>query len=97
MLIADSSMMITAGIDIGSITTKAAVIADGKILGTRVIFTGYNTEMAGGRVYEELLRDICLEKTAVRRVISTGYGRNSVKFVNKAMTEIICHGTGAII
>jgi (R)-2-hydroxyacyl-CoA dehydratese activating ATPase len=88
-------MMITAGIDIGSITTKAAVIADGKILGTRVIFTGYNTETAGGKVYEELLRDLCLEKTAVRRVISTGYGRNSVKFVNKAMTEIICHGTGA--
>jgi predicted CoA-substrate-specific enzyme activase len=27
--------------------------------------------------------------------VSTGYGRNSVKFMDKAMTEIICHGAGA--
>ncbi len=87
--------MFTAGIDVGSITTKAAVLADGQILGTRVIFTGYNAETAGMKVYEELLEDLGLEKSAVSRVVSTGYGRRSVKFVDKAMTEIICHGTGA--
>ncbi len=87
--------MITAGIDVGSITTKAAVLADGKILGTRVIFTGYNSEAAGGKVYEELLEEIRLERSAVSRVVSTGYGRRSVKFMDKSLTEIICHGTGA--
>jgi predicted CoA-substrate-specific enzyme activase len=87
--------MITAGIDIGSITTKAAVMAEGKILGTRVIFTGYNAEQAGTKVYEELLKELGTEKSDVRRVVSTGYGRNSVKFMDKAMTEIICHGAGA--
>ena len=87
--------MITAGIDIGSITTKAAVMADGKLLGTRVIFTGYNSEAAGRRVFEELLDELRLDPSAVRKIISTGYGRNSVTFVNKSMTEIICHGAGA--
>jgi (R)-2-hydroxyacyl-CoA dehydratese activating ATPase len=87
--------MITAGIDIGSITTKAAVMAGGKILGTKVIFTGYNAEQAGTKVYEELLKELGIEKSDVRRVVSTGYGRNSVKFMDKAMTEIICHGAGA--
>jgi len=87
--------MITAGIDVGSITTKAAILADRKVFGTRVIFTGYNAETAGRKVYEELLEEIGLEKSAVSRVVSTGYGRRSVKFVDKAMTEIICHGTGA--
>jgi predicted CoA-substrate-specific enzyme activase len=87
--------MITAGIDIGSITTKAAVMAEGKISGTRVIFTGYNAEQAGTKVYEELLKELGIEKFDVRRVVSTGYGRNSVKFMDKAMTEIICHGAGA--
>jgi len=43
-------MMLTAGIDIGSISTKAAVLADGKLLGSRVIFTGYNSEAAGKKV-----------------------------------------------
>lgn len=87
--------MITAGIDIGSITTKAAVMAEGKIRGTRVIFTGYNAEQAGTNVYEELLTELGIEKSGVRSVVSTGYGRNSVKFMDKAMTEIICHGAGA--
>jgi predicted CoA-substrate-specific enzyme activase len=87
--------MITAGIDIGSITTKAAVIAEGQIRGTRVIFTGYNAEQAGTKVYEELLKELGIEKSDIRSVVSTGYGRNSVKFMDKAMTEIICHGAGA--
>ena len=87
--------MITAGIDIGSISTKAAVLSDGKLLGTRLIFTGYNAEAAGRTVFEELLKDLGLERQAVRRLISTGYGRNSVKFVDKAVTEITCHGAGA--
>jgi predicted CoA-substrate-specific enzyme activase len=87
--------MITAGIDIGSISTKAAVMAEGKLLGSRVIFTGYNSELAGKKVFEDLLSELGLEAPAIRRIVSTGYGRNSVKFVNKAMTEIICHGAGA--
>ncbi|MBU2234976.1 MAG: hypothetical protein KKE49_04955, partial [Proteobacteria bacterium] len=39
----------TAGIDIGSITAKAAILRDGAFLGTKVIFTGYNAEGAGRR------------------------------------------------
>ncbi|MGC9977173.1 MAG: acyl-CoA dehydratase activase [Syntrophales bacterium] len=88
-------MMITVGIDIGSITTKAAVMADGQIRGTKVIFTGYNAQQAGTKVYEELLKQLGIKKSDVSKVVSTGYGRNSVKFMDKAMTEIICHGAGA--
>ena len=33
-------MSLTAGIDIGSITAKAAILRDGAFLGTKVIFTG---------------------------------------------------------
>jgi len=87
--------MITVGIDIGSITTKAAVMADGQIRGTKVIFTGYNAQQAGTKVYEELLKQLGIKKSDVSKVVSTGYGRNSVKFMDKAMTEIICHGAGA--
>lgn len=87
--------MRTAGIDIGSITAKATVLEDGRILGTKVIFTGYNVELAARKVYEELLASLGIESSSVNRIISTGYGRNSVPFADKAMTEIICHGAGA--
>jgi predicted CoA-substrate-specific enzyme activase len=87
--------MITAGIDIGSISTKAAVLSDGKLLGTKIIFTGYNAEQAGNDVYDNLLSELGLSRESISTVVSTGYGRNSVKFTAKSITEISCHGAGA--
>ncbi len=87
--------MITAGIDIGSISTKAAILSDGKLLGTKIIFTGYNAEQAGLDVYDSLLSDLGLTRDSIASVVSTGYGRNSVKFAAKSITEISCHGAGA--
>ncbi|MBN2397267.1 MAG: 2-hydroxyglutaryl-CoA dehydratase [Deltaproteobacteria bacterium] len=87
--------MITAGIDIGSITAKAAVLSDGKILGTKIGFTGYNARQAGQTVYDDLLRELGMDAPSIERIVSTGYGRNSVAFADKAVTEIICHGAGA--
>jgi predicted CoA-substrate-specific enzyme activase len=87
--------MIYAGIDIGSITAKAALIKDDKLLGTRVIPTGYDPSNAGIKVFETLLCKLKLSKNDVETIISTGYGRTNVEFADKAMTEIICHGAGA--
>lgn len=87
--------MITSGIDIGSITAKCAILNEKNILGTRVIFTGYSAENAGVRVFEELLAELGMEASQVEKTVSTGYGRNSVKFSNKAVTEITCHAAGA--
>jgi len=83
----------TAGIDIGSITAKAAIMEDGQLLGTKVGFTGYNAEQAGQRIFDELRNELGI--VAVDKIVSTGYGRNMVKFADKAVTEIICHAAGA--
>lgn len=87
--------MQTAGIDIGSITAKAALFAEKKIIATKVVFTGYNAEAAGLKVYEEVLKEAGIDKSAVKKIVSTGYGRNSVKFADKSYTEIMCHAAGA--
>jgi (R)-2-hydroxyacyl-CoA dehydratese activating ATPase len=87
--------MRTVGIDIGSITAKAAIIEEGKLLGTKIIFTGYNAEAAGKRVYEDLLNELGLVTTAIDKIVSTGYGRNSVGFADKSFTEIMAHAAGA--
>jgi predicted CoA-substrate-specific enzyme activase len=87
--------MRTAGIDIGSITAKAAIVEDGKILGTKIIFTGYNAEAAGLKVYEDLLSESGLDTSSISKIVSTGYGRNSVKFSDKTFTEIMAHAAGA--
>ena len=87
--------MITAGIDIGSITAKAAIVEDGRFLASKVMFTGYNAEAAGSKVYEDLLAQAGMDRSAVSKIVSTGYGRNSVKFADKTFTEIMAHAAGA--
>lgn len=89
--------MRTAGIDIGSITAKAAIVEDGGILGTKIIFTGYNSEAAGVKVYEDLLSESGLNTSSIAKIVSTGYGRNSVKFADKTFTEIMAHAAGAYL
>ena len=88
-------MALQAGIDIGSNTAKAAVMEDGRLLGTLVIAAGYNAEAAGRRVLAELLASLGLAQTDMARVIATGYGRKSVTGADKAATELICHAAGA--
>ncbi len=87
--------MITAGIDIGSISTKAVLFKDGEILAQRVIFTGYNAEAAGKTVLAEALAQAQLEAASLERIVATGYGRKSVSFAARSVTEIACHAAGA--
>ena len=87
--------MICAGIDIGSITAKAALVRDQELVDTLVIKTGYDHVKAGERVFEQLLKKTGVGREKVCAVVATGYGRASVGFADKAMTEILCHGTGA--
>ncbi len=87
--------MIYAGIDIGSNTAKAALIKNDQLFDTHVISTGYNPLKAGRKVFNSLLKKTEISKTDITAIVSTGYGRASIDFADKTMTEIICHGVGA--
>lgn len=87
--------MITCGIDVGSITTKAALAKDGQVIADTVVFTGYNARLAGEKVFNEILKQSGLTRTSIDSLIATGYGRNSLDFADKAITEITCHAAGA--
>jgi predicted CoA-substrate-specific enzyme activase len=86
--------MLTVGIDIGSITAKAAVFDGGKLLGQKVQPTGYNAEKAGRKVFEEILAELKIDSKSINNIIATGYGRKSVTFADRAITEITCHAAG---
>jgi predicted CoA-substrate-specific enzyme activase len=86
--------MIFVGIDIGSITTKAAVVDDTQLKDVKVIPTGFNPRLAGEEVFETILCGLGLNPSTVSGVVATGYGRKSLAFVQKAVTEITCHAAG---
>ena len=87
--------MLTVGIDVGSITAKAAVVEDGKVIADKLILTGYNARLAGEHVFESIIQGLGIEASAIDKIIATGYGRNSVTMADRAVTEITCHAMGA--
>ncbi len=86
--------MITLGIDIGSLTAKGVLYDGQNIVEKHLIPVGYNSRKAGEKLREELLQKAGLQQDDIGRVVSTGYGRNSIDFADRAVTEIICHGKG---
>lgn len=86
--------MLTLGIDIGSITTKAALMRDGALAGTRIGFTGYQMSRAWRQVVDELTGEMGISFSEIDRIVSTGYGRAGVDAAHKTITEITCHAAG---
>ena len=83
------------GIDIGSTAAKAAVLDDSGLACTVVVPTGFNGVDAAMRLADEL-RERGIDPTMCdASVVATGYGRVSVPYAGKAVTEITCHGRGA--
>jgi predicted CoA-substrate-specific enzyme activase len=89
-------MIVTAGIDVGSTYTKAAVMAaDGVLLGTAMIPTGFRLEAAAEDVFERALHAAGLARDDVAYVIGTGHGRYQVPFRDLNVTDLTAQARGA--
>ncbi|MFQ5676187.1 MAG: acyl-CoA dehydratase activase [bacterium] len=91
-------MAYTAGVDVGSTQTKAVLINENKeIVARALIDTGANVTAAAQKAFNKTLEAAQLDdERQVEYVIGTGYGRYKVTFGNKQVTEISCHGRGAV-
>jgi len=84
-----------AGLDIGAVTTKAAIIDSGKrLVASSVRRTTADLEGSAILVYEEALKRSGLAPEGIRWVTATGFGRKSVSFAQETVTEISCHSRG---
>lgn len=90
-------MSYAAGVDVGSTQTKAVIIdEDRKIVSRSLIDTGANVVKAAENVYLEALKNSGVQEEEIEFVVGTGYGRYRVTFGNTQVTEISCHGRGAV-
>ena len=86
-----------AGVDVGSTQTKAAIINEcGNLVGRALIDTGANVVRAAEQAYEQALANAGLGEMEIGFVVGTGYGRYRVTFGDAQVTEISCHGRGAV-
>ena len=86
----------SAGIDIGAITAKVAILSDDQeLVASVVVPAGYNRLAAAEQVLAMALERAGLERSDLARVAATGYGRVQVPDADRMVTEITCHARGA--
>ena len=88
--------MITAGCDIGSLTAKAVILKDGKILASEVVLASAQPEKSAMEVMARALEKAGIKMEDITYCVGTGYGRKHIPFMNAAESEIACHARGAV-
>jgi len=87
--------IITAGVDVGSVGSKAVIMTDGDLYSSSVMRTGSNSPDSAKKVMDWAMEGTGLKLTDLKYIVGTGYGRVNVPMANKAITEIACHAKGA--
>lgn len=87
--------LITAGVDVGSVGSKAAIMIDGDIYAWGIMRTGSNSPESATKALNWALEGTGLSVSDLKYIVGTGYGRVNVPMANKAITEIACHAKGA--
>ncbi len=86
---------ITAGIDVGSVSSQAVIMADGKMYAYGNMRTGSNSPDSAKNALEFALARTDMPQTGIHYCIGTGYGRVNVPMADRSVTEIACHAKGA--
>ncbi len=90
-----SANIISCGIDVGSVSSKAVVMLDGMLYAYSIVRTGINSSESAKKAFIPIEERTGLKLSDCNFIVGTGYGRVNVTFANKAITEIACHGKGA--
>lgn len=87
--------LITAGVDVGSTSSQAVIMVDGKLYAYSTMRTGSDSPGSALKAMNWAMEGTGLTLQDINFAVGTGYGRVNVPFANKAVTEIACHARGA--
>lgn len=87
--------IISAGVDVGSVSSQAVVLVDGKLFSYSNFRTGSDSPESAQKVIDKALEETGLSQDKIHYTVGTGYGRVNVPFAKRAITEIACHARGA--
>ncbi|MFC1822662.1 benzoyl-CoA reductase, bzd-type, subunit Q [Thermodesulfobacteriota bacterium] len=86
---------VTVGIDVGSVSSQAVVMTDGRIYAYGNMRTGSNSPDSARNALDFALEVTDMTEDRMDYCIGTGYGRVNVPFADRSITEIACHARGA--
>jgi len=88
------SETITAGVDVGSVSSQAVIMVDGKLFAYSNTRTGSDSPNSARKAMDWALEDTGMKLDDIHYIVGTGYGRVNVPFAHRAITEIACHARG---
>ncbi len=80
--------MITLGIDIGSTTSKAVLMEDGKTVPAKNIVPLGTGTSGAQTVFDNVLKMAGITPDKIDYALSTGYGRYSFEFAKRQISEV---------
>src|SRR4030042_4709414 len=87
--------IVTAGVDVGSVSTQAVIMVDGKLYAYGNMRTGSNSPDSANKAMNWALEGTGMTLKDIHYCVGTGYGRVNVPMAKKTITEIACHAMGA--
>ncbi len=87
--------IITVGIDVGSVSSQACIMTDGRIFAYANMRTGFDSPDSARNALNFALEATDMPKDRMDYCVGTGYGRVNVPFADRSVTEIACHARGA--
>ena len=87
--------LITLGVDVGAVSSQAAVMCDDKLYCYANMRTGPESAASARNVTDKALEGTGLKLKDIARTVATGIGRKNVAFAQQATNEIECHLRGA--
>ncbi|MFC1925784.1 benzoyl-CoA reductase, bzd-type, subunit Q [Chloroflexota bacterium] len=87
--------IISAGVDVGSVSTQAVLMVDGELYAFGNRRTGSNSPDSANNSMNWALEGTGLTLEDITYCIGTGYGRVNVPMAQRSLTEIACHARGA--
>ena len=89
------SKSITAGVDVGTNSTQAAIICDDKLFGYASLRTGPDYRASVQTAMEQAMGKSGMKIKDIKYIVGTGWGSRNVTFAENTVNEIDCHARGA--
>jgi predicted CoA-substrate-specific enzyme activase len=89
--------MITAGVDIGAETTKAAIFVNKKLAGWSIVKTGLDRKVSVDKALKSAEQPSGVSVRHIQCLIATGSGRKTITIADNNISDVIATGRGASV
>ncbi len=86
--------IVSAGVDIGSVSSQAVILLGGELYAFSNQRTGFDSPESAAKAINWAMEGTGMTVEDIHYTVGTGYGRVNVPFADRAITEIACHARG---